>query len=87
MIDRIFLRLSEGWALGFDKLQWMVMRRRKRREERYWQPVSFIASEKRILERVLREMGAEVTPKGRAGIDSLRSTFREWLAQQNQAME
>ena len=83
--DRIFLRLNDGWALGYNPLQWMLMRARKRREQTYWQPVAFIATEKRILRRVLREKGVEPTPEAAEYIDAMPDTFREWYAQRESA--
>ena len=79
MTDRIFLKLSDGWALGYDQRQWMVMRRYKRLEEWYWNPVAFIATDKRILRRVLREKGAVITPDAENALNHLPDTFREWL--------
>ena len=80
MTDRVFLHLCDGWALGYDPLQWMLMRARKRQEHTYWQPVSYIASEKRILCRVLRETGVEPTPEAAEYIGAMPDTFREWYA-------
>ena len=46
-----------------------------------WRGIAFVASNKRVLERVLREKGALVTPQARAALDGLPETFAEWLAQ------
>lgn len=58
------LPLSEGWALGYDQNKWMLMRlrHRKKREEAYWQPLSFIGSDKTTLLRVLAENGVTACP-------------------------
>ena len=54
MTDRQFLRLSDDWALTHDRLQWIVQNRRKHKGGEKWQPIAFIAAEKRVLRRVLR---------------------------------
>ncbi len=85
MADRLFLNLSDGWALGYDRLQWIVLRRRKRRVQAYWQPVGYIASEKRILRRVLRENGVEPNPAAAEYLDAMPDTFSEWFPQYQSA--
>ena len=83
MTDTLFLRLSEKWALAYDKSQWIVQRRKapgKKGGERKWAAVSFVASNKDILLRVLREKGAEIDPAAREYIDAMPDTFREWIS-------
>ena len=64
MADRIFLRLSEKFALGADELQWILYKANGRDqvidpplEPRYWHAISFVSSTKNILERCMREAG------------------------------
>ncbi len=45
----------------------------------------FIGSEKRILDRCLRENGVILTPDARVAVDSLPETFLEWLAVRDRA--
>jgi hypothetical protein len=62
------------WALGADDLQWILYRSRKSRTAP-WVGVSFVRSERSILERCMREKGvserdravllAGVCPQGR----------------------
>jgi hypothetical protein len=80
MSDRMFLRLSETWALGYDKNQWIVMKRRKRQDEPYWQPVSFIGSHKTNLLRVLTEKGVTVDSEAMGVIDTMPEKFLDWYA-------
>ncbi len=83
MADRQFLRLSEKWALAYDNAQWIVQRRKapgKKGGARRWAAVSFVASNKDILWRVLREKGAEIDPAPREYIDAMPDTFREWIS-------
>ncbi len=82
MADTRFLRLSEKWALAYDKNQWIVQKRKalgKKGEECRWAAVSFVASNKYILWRVLREKCAEIDPAAREYIDAMPDTFREWI--------
>ncbi len=76
--DRILFELAPGWALGADRNQWIVMRRRKRRDQHYWHPVSFIGSTKTTLLRVLREKGIHTSEKGQAALNALPERFLDW---------
>ena len=77
MSDRIFLHLCPGWALGYNKLQWMIMKADKMPPEGVlslptarFRAVSFIACYKRVLIRVLREKGITPTPEAAEYIGS-----------------
>ena len=75
------LPLGEGWALGADDLQWMVLRKFVRKSEAQdWRAVSFVATTKDILRRVLREKGCQLSAEGQAALDALPETFKEWRA-------
>lgn len=76
-MDRQFLRLNDRWALAYDDLQWIV----QRRAGREWKAWSFIATEKRILERVLREDGVKPTPEAERALRCLPDSFEEWYQQ------
>ncbi len=76
MNTRLFLRLSDGWALAYDSRQWVVQKRRGRG----WHPVAFVASTRRALLNTLREAGAEVNAEARDALNDLPSTFGEWIA-------
>ncbi len=85
MTDRVFLYLASRWALGYDNLQWILLKAEKpaqgadlRHPSVRWRGVSFIASEKRTLVRVLREMGAQLTSHAKEVINAMPKTFREW---------
>lgn len=80
--DRVIFQLSENWKLGFDPLQWIILRARNRRGQREWRPVTFIPSKKLTLERCIAEKGIQPTPEARAKLDALPDTFKEWLAEQ-----
>lgn len=70
--------LAHGWALGADELQWIVLRRRNKRTQTGWKPVSFIASNKTTLRRVLREKGVRLDAKAERQLDALDENFLEW---------
>lgn len=74
-MDKIFLRLSEKWALGYDPSQWIVMHWRPP----YWRAVSFVSSSKVVLERVLREDKVVIDPEARAALNHLPESYREWF--------
>ncbi len=75
----IFLRLSEGWALGHDRFQWMLVQWKG--EARGWRSVSFVASNKRVLIRVIREIDITPTPEANAALDRFPDSFKAWLAE------
>ncbi len=83
MVDTQFLRLSEKWALAYDNAQWIVQRRKapsKKGGTCRWAAVSFVASNKDDLLRVLREEGAEIGPAAREYIDAMPHRFLDWIA-------
>ncbi len=82
MADTQFLRLSEKWALAYDPLQWIVQRRGsfdKRRGKWNWEGVAFVATNRDVLFRVLREKGAVTEPDKMDALMALPPTFQEWL--------
>ncbi len=83
MTDTLFLRLSEKWALAYDKSQWIVQRRKapgKKGGQCRWANVAFVASRKDVLLRVLGEKGAEIEPDAQEYLQAMPHTFREWIS-------
>jgi len=76
MTDRIFATAGD-WAVASDGIQWILLRRRTRRLEPYWQPVSFVRSTWNILAWCMREkgVGAEIA---RLLLSRLPDTFDQW---------
>jgi hypothetical protein len=58
MTDHVLV-IAGDWAVGADELQWMLMRRHKRKTGDSWDPVSFVSSTRDILARCMREKGVE----------------------------
>ena len=84
MADVRFLYLSERWALATDGLQWIVQKAKKDRSKAGgldWRGVSFVASNKATLMRVLRERGAAIDPDALEHLRRLPETFREWASE------
>ena len=75
---RFLFDLADGWALGADEKQWMLLIARKRHAQTIWQPVAFIASTKSILLRCMLENGIQPTVEARANIDRLPERFPDW---------
>lgn len=73
----IFLHLDDRFALSYDKNQWLVMRRKGKER---WQAKWFVASNKQVLQRVLREAGCVPTPEAKMALDALPERFRDWCA-------
>ena len=76
--NRFLFDLADGWALGADEKQWMLLRARKRHAQTIWQPIAFIASTKLILLRCMLENGVQPTVEARAKIDRLPERFLDW---------
>ena len=81
--DTLFLRLSERWVLATDGIQWIVQRARRNRNRKgglEWRAIAFVATDKGVLQRVLREKGAVIDSEGHAALRRLPETFREWIS-------
>lgn len=80
MADHFLFPLDAAgdWALCFDDCQWIVASARNRRAQTYWHPRAFIASEKRVLLRVAREIGIQLSPEAVANLDAMPERFLEW---------
>ena len=86
MTDRFLLQLADGWALGADDKQWMLLRSRKRHADTVWQPVAFIASTKIVLRRCMENNGVQLTADAQAWMDKLPERFLDFRsAKQNTA--
>lgn len=81
MTDRVLFDLADGWTLGADSNQWTLLRRRKRQDEAYWNPVAFVGSNTRIVRRILRENGVQPNPEARAKLDALPERFLDYRHQ------
>ena len=79
--DRFLFDLASGWALGYDKNQWIVMSRRNLRTQCGWKAVSFIGCKKSTLLRVLREKGVELYPEAQASLELFPEGFLDWRDQ------
>ncbi len=78
------------WRLAHDSLQWIVQRRdgSSRRcdipgaRNSGWRGVAaFIAGEKRVLPRVLREKSVVLTAEAQARLDALPEKFQDFLVE------
>jgi hypothetical protein len=78
-MKRHIIHLSDRWALSADPLQWILQLYRRPR----WRGVAFIASNKVVLKRVLREKGVTLTPDAKDALDHLPDTFQEWKCKQD----
>ena len=81
VFDGTVFDLAPGWALGYDKNQWIVLRRRNLRTQRGWKAVSFIGCKKTTLLRVLREKGVELNPEAQASLELFPERFLDWRDQ------
>jgi hypothetical protein len=87
MTDRILFSLNDNRALGYDDRQWMVMNGRLKNGETTWRPVSFVASNKLALKRVMNEMDITPTTQAQHSLDQLPERFSDWFATIDQKKE
>ena len=87
MADRLLFALSDGWALGADNNQWMLLRGRKRHAETVLATCRLIASTKTDLLLSMAEKDIQITADAQAQLDELPERFLDWRpAMQNTAM-
>ena len=81
--DRFLFDLAPGWALGYDKNQWIVLKARgdKSKSAQRWRAVSFIGSNKLVLMRVLKEKGINPQPSAKKALTSFPDRFLDWRDQ------
>jgi hypothetical protein len=85
MADRFLFQLADGWALGADDKQWMLLRGRKRHAETVWQPAAFIASTKTVLRRCMENNGVQVTADVQVQLDELPERFLDFRSSMQDA--
>jgi hypothetical protein len=78
-MERHLIRLNKRWALSADNLQWILEQYRSPN----WRGVAYIASNKAVLMRVVREKGVDITPTAKDALNHLPDTFREWKNEQD----
>ena len=85
MRDQFLIDLAPGWALGFDPLQWVLMKADKPPPGAEKTPagarlraVAFIASTKAVLLRVAAENEIRLSPEAVEYIDAMPETFQAW---------
>jgi hypothetical protein len=71
----VIAQINDGWALGADDLQWILLRRRKGPQP--WYGVSFVSSTKDILARCMKEAGISADEVEMV-LEDLPDTFRKW---------
>jgi hypothetical protein len=77
MSERQFA-ISGNWALGADRLQWILYRRNKGSKTVPWVGTSFVSSTRAILERCMREKGVPEDDRA-VLLAGLPPTFDQWL--------
>jgi hypothetical protein len=80
MTERIIATAGD-WAVGADKLQWILLRRRSQHLGG-WRPVSFVSSTKDVLARCMREKGTDEDTAVKL-LDGLPDTFAAWKTAQD----
>ncbi len=79
--NRFLFDLADGWALGADEKQWIILRRRNFRTQQGWKPIAFVATTKAVLRRVLNENGVPATPDAQGKLNQLPECFADWQSQ------
>lgn len=74
------VKLSANWRIATDNRQWHVQKRKRTKKGDTWKSLSFIASDKGILLRCLREDGAVIDKRGQARLNKMPETYFQWIA-------
>ena len=77
-MDRLLFHLGDGWALGYDREQWIVLRGHNHKGAIKWNADSFVGGNKRLLNRIFREKGITLTPEAEKSLKRLPDTFLQW---------
>ena len=75
----ILFDLNSEWTLGYDELQWMLMRKGLKYGKPNHRPGAFVASTKAILSRVMDDLGITLTDIANDSITRLPESFRCFL--------
>jgi hypothetical protein len=78
--NEVLFDLNDKWRLGFDELQWIVMKKRIKYGKTVYRPLSFIASRKLVLMRVLDELDVTPSDSANAHLARLPDSFRTFMA-------
>jgi len=76
-LDEDMITIFRDWAVGADRLQWILYRRRSKAKGG-WAPMSFVRSTRNVLERCMREKGCPDGDRARL-LAGLPPTFDAWL--------
>jgi hypothetical protein len=81
--DRFLFDLAPGWALGYDKNRWIILKTRddKRENRQSWRSVSFVGSNKLVLMRLFRDKGIDLHPSAKKALASFPDRFLDWRDQ------
>jgi hypothetical protein len=74
--NEVLFDLNDQWRLGFDDLQWIVMRKNGKHCNAEYRPVSFIASNKLVLMRVLDDLDVAPTDAANTHLAWLPESYR-----------
>jgi len=76
MADRL-ITTSNGWAVGADNLQWILYRQYESEAKFPWRAISFVRTQRSILERCMREKGCPQSVRAIL-LAGLPDTFDQW---------
>lgn len=82
---RQFIRLNDKLAISADLAQWILERRGsfdKRRQCWNWEGISFVASNRDTLLRVIRETKERIEPEALKQVGALPFNFTDWRQRQ-----
>ena len=78
MSDKMVASINPYCRVMADNHQWIIQTRGD--DAKLWKSRHYVASDKVVLERTLKEMGIEPDPLGTTDLINMPGTFKEWLA-------
>ena len=78
MSDKMVASINPYCRVMADNHQWIIQTRGD--DAKLWKSRFYVASNKSVLERTLKEMGIEPDPLGTTDLINMPGTFKQWLA-------
>ena len=83
---RIYCLINQDWALGYDRHQWILLRKKndRSRAATAWRCRAFIGSNTCVLRRSMASLHIRPSAKFERVLDTLPARFQDWGPIKNQ---
>ncbi len=70
--------IADGWAIGWDRLQWILLKGWRCKGGIKWQSIAFVGGKRSLLERILREKGGALAQDAEKALKRFPDTFTQF---------